>query len=500
MRNQYPALIVAVPLLSSLLVTLVGWYRRSICYPIVLSALAVSCFWSFDILRRVIRTGTLSYTLGGWTPPFGIEFRIDRLNALVLTVIFCVALLNLVAGQSRVQEEFREKTGVFYALYLLFVTGLAGMTITGDAFNLYVLLEITALSGYALIGIGKGHAALASLNYLFIGTIGASFYLLGVGYLYIETGSLNMADLAAILPHRLESPVLAFAFALVCAGLLIKMALFPLHAWLPNAYAYSPSVASGLIAPLTTKVMAYVLVRMCLFVFGPDYTFSNLLIGRLLVWIAIFAIVAGSLLALAQTRLTRMLAYVVVAEIGYLAGGFWIGNKTAITGTILHIVNDAAMTLCLFLVAGSILHRVGSDRLRDLGGLFGRMPLTMAAFVVGAFSLIGVPPTCGFFSKWYLIRGGLESGDYFFAAALIFSSLANVILFFRIFEICYFEPAPNLHEPRQGEAGTVGVDKTPLSLSISVALSASVLIALGLGTKRIVESIIVPSLLSLSYF
>ena len=500
MTHQYPALIIVVPLISSLLVTLIGWFKKSLCFPIILITLGVSCFWSFSILRQVMGTGVVSYTLGGWVPPFGIELRIDHLNALVLIVIFVVAFLNLIAGHPATQKEFGDKTGVFYALYILFVTGLAGITVTGDAFNLYVLLEITALTGYALIGIGKGHAALAGLNYLFMGTIGASFYLLGIGYLYIATGSLNMTDLAEILPRHYGSPVLVFAFVLVLVGLLIKIALFPLHVWLPNAYTYSPPVAGGLVAPLTTKVMAYVLVRMYLFVFKPEYTFSNPFFSQLLVWIAVLAIVAGSILALAQTRMTRMLTYIIVTEIGYLVGGFWMNNSAGMTGMILHIVNDAAMTLCLFLVAGSILYRLGDDQFQNLQGLSRRMPLTTTALIVGAFSLIGVPPTCGFFSKWYLIKGGIESGHYGFVVALIFSGLVNVILFFRIIEICYFEPVSDLHTSRPGKTGSVKVDETSLSMLIPIGVSAVILVVLGLCTKPIVETIIIQSLLPLSYF
>ncbi len=500
MTHQFPALIIVLPLISSLLVALVGWFKRNLCYPIILVTLSVAGYWSVKVLIRVIETGTISYRIGGWMPPFGIELRIDHLNAMVLVVIFTVALLNLISGQARVQQEFREKTGAFYALYGLFVTGLAGMTITGDVFNLYVLLEITALTGYALIGIGKGHAALASLNYVLMGTIGASFYLLGVGYVYIATGSLNMADLSHILPNLRGAPVLMFAFMLILGGLLIKMALFPLHVWLPNAYSCSPSVAGGLVAPLTTKVMVYVMIRIGLFVFRPEFTFSNVILNQLMVWLAVIAIVAGSILALAQKRLTRMISYIIVAEIGYLVGGFWLNQESGMIGAILHIVNDAAMTLCLFLVAASILYRVGSDRLSDLRGLFRRMPVTMTFFIVGAFAIIGVPPSCGFFSKWYLIKGGLAAGHYHFVAALIFSSLINVVLFFRILEIAYFEPASELHNSHHGSSGSINFQEAPLSILAPVAASAILLILLGICTKPIVETVILNALLPLSYF
>ena len=194
---------------------------------------------------------------------------------MVLVVVAAVAFINLIASRKIVQNDFPGKISSFYGLSTLFVTGLMGVVITGDAFNLFVLLEITALTGYALIGMGTDHAPLASLNYIFMGTIGASFYLLGVGYLYLATGTLNMADLARLIPQMAGSKVILTAFIICLTGLYMKMALFPLHAWLPNAYTYAPSAAIGIIAPLTTKVMVYVLVRITLYVFTPEFSFAR---------------------------------------------------------------------------------------------------------------------------------------------------------------------------------------------------------------------------------
>lgn len=481
MIQSLPALIITVPLIAALLITFFGWINPRFCFPLAFVALAVPLAASIGVMQEVLQKGVVTYHLGGWKPPMGIEFRIDHLNALVLLVIFSVSLLNLVASREKVQVEFPDRAGAFYALMTLFVTGLAGITATGDAFNLYVLLEITALTGYALIGMGREHAPLAGLNYLIMGTIGASFYLLGVGFLYLMTGSLNMEELSRLLPELYNTRVVMFAFFLCLIGLFIKMALFPVHTWLPNAYSYMPTAASGLVAALTTKVMIYVMIRISLLVFTPAFSFSNALLGSVLVWIAVLAIVAGSVLALAQKGLTRMLTFIVIAEVGYMVGGFWLGNREGVTGAVLHIVNDAAMTLCLFLVAGSIRFRLKSDRLADMAGIFRSMPYTMIAFLAGAMSIIGVPPTCGFFSKWYLIKGGLAAGSYEFVAALIFSSLVNVILFFRIVEVGFFT-AGSHEKPQTGEA--------PTAMVATSLLSAASLIALGLATNVLVGNVI----------
>ncbi|MBN2125147.1 MAG: monovalent cation/H+ antiporter subunit D family protein [Deltaproteobacteria bacterium] len=440
MRHHYPALLVVVPLLSAFLCSGLGWIKRRLCFPVALLGLVLTTWAALGLLLQVLEGGPVQYRLGGWDAPWGIEYRVDHLNSLILALVSLLAFVNLVASRRSIEAEFPGKEGAFYTLYTLFVTGLMGIVVTGDLFNLYVLLEVTSLTGYALIALGRDPAPLASLNYVFIGTIGASFYLLGVGYLYIMTGSLNMADVAGILPRMYGSGAVVVAFIFCMVGIWIKMAFFPLHVWLPNAYTYAPSAASGLIAPLMTKVMVYVMIRIMLSVFTPLFSFGVLALHEPMVWMATLAVLAGALLALAQTNLKRMLCYILVSEIGYMVGGMWLGNRAGLTGAVLHIVNDALMTLCLFLVASNIVYRIkGLDR-GDLKGLFHRMPFTMAALVTGALSIIGVPPTCGFFSKWYLISGAIQAGHYGFMAALLASSLINAILFFRVFELAYFEP------------------------------------------------------------
>ena len=486
MSQQLPVLIIVVPLLSAFFITVAGWLNNRLCFPIAVISLSISLYSAVVLLGMIISTNNvIVYRLGGWPPPWGIAYNVDHLNGLVLIVVSAVALLNLIATKKNVEEDFPDKIGPFYSLYVLFVTGLLGILVTGDAFNLYVLLEIASLTGYALIGMGKDRAPLASLNYVFMGTIGASFYLLGIGYLYLVTGSLNMKDLAAILPEIYHSRVVLFAFIICMTGLFIKMALFPLHAWLPNAYTYANSAASSLIAPLTTKVMIYVMIRITLFVFTPQFSFATLKISGAFVWLATIAIIMGSFFALSKRSLKKMLTYIIVAEVGYMVGGFWLGNRLAITGAILHIINDALMTLCVFLAAGTILYQVKNDDFVNLKGLFRKMPFSMAAFVIGALSIIGVPPTCGFFSKWYLISGAIAAGHYGFVVALLFNSLVNVVLFFRIIEIGYFEPFADHHVKDDTQ-----IKEAPLSMLVPLMVVAVGLIVLGIYTGDIVTHII----------
>ena len=278
MIEQSPAFILLAPFFAAIFVALVGIRFRWICFPLVLISLVISALASLCTLFRVLDEGTLRYFLGGWAPPFGIEYRIDGLNALVAVVIAIVALITGVYSRQRVLAETPDKVSQFYTLYLLLVAGLIGMVITGDAFNLYVLLEISSLTSYGLIAMGPKRATLASFKYIIMGTIGASFYLLGVGYLYIKTGSLNMFDIQEqlVANNLFGSQSVMVAFILITIGVWIKMAFFPLHAWLPNAYAFAPTTTSTLLAPLVTKVMIYIMIRMMLTVFGPEYSFIQL--------------------------------------------------------------------------------------------------------------------------------------------------------------------------------------------------------------------------------
>ena len=482
--------VLAAPLLGAFAVNLLGRLSRRWVAPLTLGVLGYATVAALVVLARVLRDGTIRYTVGNWRPPFGIELVIDPLGALMLLLISAVALTATFSALASIERELPGREHLFFTMYLLLIAGLTGLALTGDAFNLYVLLEITSITTYGLIAMGRGRAPLASFNYIIMGSIGACFYLLGVGYLYLLTGSLNMADIASILPGLQETAALATAFAFILVGLWVKMALFPLHSWLPNAYSLAPSGASVMIAPLMTKVTVFLMIRVMFSIFSPEYEFiQHAGVQSLIVWAAALGIVCASALALAQRDLKRMLTYIIVAEVGYMVGGVWLANTQGMTGAILHIVNDALMTLCLFLAAAAIAYRTGSLGFDRLQGLYRRMPITMAAFTIGAFSMIGVPPPAGFFSKWYLLLGGIEANQWGYVAALLFSSLVNAVLFFRIIEIAYFRTGEVGHGHDHGHAG-VRVEEAPMMMLAPLVLAALALIAVGFGSGPLVSGVI----------
>ncbi|MDI6777022.1 MAG: monovalent cation/H+ antiporter subunit D family protein [Syntrophales bacterium] len=489
--EQFPALIVVTPLILSFFIPVVGWWNRKLCLPIVLIALSVCLVSAFGILDTVIKHGTVHYRLGNWEPPWGIEYVIDHLNAYVAIIVSCIALLVAIYSKKSVEQELPEhKIPQFYTLFLLNITGLLGITVTGDVFNLYVLLEIASFSAYGLVAIGEEGALVASFRYVIMGTIGACLYLLGVGYLYIVTGSLNMADLAQLLPHLYHSKVVLVAFAFFMVGIAIKMALFPLHVWLPDAYTHAPSAVSAAIAATMTKVGAYVMIRIMFTVFKPYFSIETIPATTILGWVAVAAMIFGSILAIAQSDLKRMFCYILLAEVGYIVMGISLANRMGLTGAILHILNDAFMMACLFLVAGAIMYKMGTRDIRNFRYLHRKMPFTMAAFTIAALSVIGIPPTCGFFSKWYLILGAIYGGQWMFAVVLVLSSLLSAVVFFRVIEKVYFEPTVDIHNGESHEMVEVVRDEAPLSMLLPIFITVAGIMLLGIFSGKIISTVI----------
>jgi multicomponent Na+:H+ antiporter subunit D len=499
-QSQLPILIIAVPLFTALAIFFLGQKNEALCFYLHILGMAITSAAALAVMGQVISGGAaVYYNLGGWPAPYGIELVIDHLNSMVLCLVSGVALLVGIYSKTTVPAEvpFRsanekvpQRVPNYYILYNLLIAGLLGMTATGDAFNLYVLLEIAALTSYGLLALGQGRAYYATFKYLILGTIGASFYLLGVGYLYIMTGSLNMADLHGILDTLFmhQSVSITIAFGMILVGFWVKMAFFPVHGWLPEAYTLAPNTSSCLIAPLMTKVSVYVMIRMMFFVFSAGYVFETLGWQKVVVPLAATAIVYGSISALGQKNLKRMLTYIIVAEIGYMVGGVWLGNVNGYIGAVYHILSDGMMTLCLFLAVGAVMYRTGSADRESMRGIFRKMPVTSVVFLTGALAMIGIPPTCGFFSKWYLVTGAFQAGQWFFMGALLFASLINGIIFFRIIEIGFFPDFSN--KTAVHHEGAAVASEAPWSMLVPMVITASSLLLIGIYSKDIINGLI----------
>lgn len=487
MTQHAPVFIVLLPLTASLLCMLFSRISKNLGSWIVMASIVGAFASAVTVLQKVLASGgqTLHYWMGGWAPPVGIEFALDPLNSVLAVLVTFISMLVALYSKPFVKDEDWLHVGGYYTLFGLLTVGLCGMIITGDVFNLYVYLEIMSLSGYGLIALGGKKSMLAAFRYLLIGTIGASLYLLGVGYLYALTGTLNMADLAArIVPH-MNSPLFAIAVACFIIGFGIKMALFPLHGWQPDAYTFAHPGAAAFIAGCMSKAPAYALVRFMYYIFKVDNPVLHSALNVLGI-LGVAGILIGSIMAMAQYDFRRMLAYSSVAQIGYIAIGLAMGNLYGFVGAVLHMINHAVMKSSLFLVIGGIEYRFGEVNLYRLGGLNKKMTISTITVTLAALSMIGLPPTAGFFSKWYLMLGAYTGQQYFYIAVLVISSLLNAIYFFRIIEQMFIQREASLTEvhPHSGKLGL------PFAMALPIFITGIGVLVLGFCSVDIVTDII----------
>lgn len=486
LAQHLPALQVVLPLISAPLSVLLR--RGGIAFVLVTAAAWASFAIAIALWWQVDTSGVISYQIGHWEPPWGIEYRVDRLSSFMLVLISGMAAVVLPYARASIEREIpAESHYLFYAMLGLCFTGLLGITITGDAFNLFVFLEISSLSTYVLIALGRDRRALtSSYQYLIMGSIGATFIVIGIGFLYLMTGTLNLADIAAkITVIESSRPILA-ALAFLTVGISLKAALFPLHQWLPNAYTYAPSAVTAFLAATATKVSLYVLFRFYFTVFGETFIFNALPLPKIMLVLSLFAMFVANTVAIFQNNLKRLFAYSSVGQIGYITLGLSFDSLNGLTASITHIFNHGIAKGAIFLLIGGIVAGMTTRpgvtpalTLERLAGLGRQMPLTCFGIVIGGLSLIGVPGTAGFISKWYLVLAAMEKGQWWLVGAILASSLLAVAYVWRFVEVAYFREPP-IHHKAVGEA--------PLRLLLPAALLIAATLWLGFDTSFTVGS------------
>ena len=452
LSHHLPALQVIVPMLSAPLVMLLkpGGLARAAATAASLLAFAIAIAMTMGVLDG----STYTYRMGNWPAPYGIELGVDRFGALLLLIVTGASTFALLAGRRSVDVDIDEsRQPLFYAAWLLALAGLSGIPVAADAFNIFVFMEISSLASYVIIAGGSDRRALpAVFKYLIMGTIGATFYLIGVGLIYLMTGTLNLADMELRIHEVGDQKPILVAAGFITIGLALKAAVFPLHVWLPNAYTYAPNAVTVFLAACSTKVSLYLLLRFDFFVFQGNLANHDIQFAYFLMPLAVLAILIASGVALFEQNIKRLLAYSSIAQIGYILLGASFVTVAGLTASTVHLFNHALAKGALFLAVGCLATSCMGLRLSELGGVAKRMPWTAAAFVVAGFSLIGIPGTVGFISKWYLITAALEQGSLGIAlvAVLVISSLMAVVYIWRIVEAIYFaEPSSDLSAVRE---------------------------------------------------
>lgn len=450
------ALQVALPLFAAPITALIP--KKSAAWAFTFGIAIITAVIALLLVFTVAKQGALSYAMGNWAPPVGIEYRADALSAAILALISLTAVFVLPSAMPKYLHDIApEKLPLFYAMFLLCLTGLLGMAITNDIFNIYVFLEISSLATYALIACGKDkRASVAAFEYLILGTIGATFFLIGIGLLYMATGTLNLSDLATLLKPLGDNTLVRAGAAFILLGLCLKMALFPLHMWLVHAYEYAPSAISAFLSATATKVALYLLARLIFGVFGTAWIFDTLPVAPLLQLLAAGAIIIGSVTAIFQKNIKRMLAFSSIAQIGCILLGFSLDTAAGFSAALMYLLLHALAKAGLFLATGCVEYQRGGVTLAHFSGMGKRMPYTVAAFALCGVSLIGIPLTAGFLSKWMLLNALLVAGQWPLLILMLISSLATVIYIWKVMEAAFFGkeselPMPGNIAPHKGE-------------------------------------------------
>lgn len=488
--RHFPILMITIPLVCTVLLPFLGYLRRKWVAWAALIPLTASTVLGFLLIGKIPADGFISYHLGNWAPPWGIELRVDLVGLFLMLVICAISLLALVFSRRYIEKEVSGgRLTAYYVLFLLMSGAMLGFVATGDIFNLFVFMEILALSSYALVAItGNRNAVRAAFKYVLMGAPSSIMVLLAIAFAYSATGTLNMADMAGRIAESGYTEVLIVSFILFVIGFGVKAALFPLHMWLPDAHSIAPSPISALLSGLLVEVGAFAILRITFSVFT---TGAENLIGATMDAVSIFAAAAvlyGGIMAIMQKDLKMMIAYSTVSHIGYIFLGITAMTAEGITGAMYHMLDHGLAKACLFLCAGSFIYVKGYRRIDELKGAWRQMPWTCFAFALASISVIGIPPTAGFISKWYLILGNIEAGNYLYVVVLLVGSVLAAVYCLRVIYYMFFQTG------EEGAWEDNPRDAAPSMLSPVWALS------LGTLFFGVFSYLLIPSLLNAAGF
>lgn len=489
---------IATPLLAAVIVPIITLWKRNWAMPLTGLALTVSLVLSTLLIPLVRTRGYLSYHLGSWEPPFGIEIRVDFLGVFMMVMISAISLIVAVYSRKYLSpdpsdrertffffgEEMEEgKKPVYYSLFLVVSAAMLGFVATGDIFNMFVFFELMAICSYALVAIpGTRLPIEAAIKYMLMAVPAAMLALLGIGLLYSVTGTLNLADLAQRVASSDYQQVITVSYVMLVTGFSVKAAVFPLHLWLPDAHSKAPSSVSALLSALIVKMGIFGVIRVSYSAYDAYFPVNLDWITRALMLAGASAIIYGGIMAIRQKDLKLMIAYSTVMNVGYIVVGFSLTDVTALVGSTYHIMAHALAKSCLFLCAGSIISRSGYQTIDKLKGASRKMPFTCGAFALASLSVIGIPPTAGFVGKWYLVSGSLNAGNPAVAAIILAGSVMAAVFCLRaVYHMFFVPPSDGLWDRHTRES--------PISMVVPMWA-----LAIGSLAAGVLSSLILPSL------
>ncbi|MFO7676372.1 MAG: proton-conducting transporter membrane subunit [bacterium] len=484
MLTQYLPLFVVVPLAGAFLIPLLGRAWRF--FADVIGNLVGAFLVTYSIYGLVALAQGMApvvYRMGGWMPPLGITLVYDPLSALVVLIANLVGLPALLFS-TRYLDRYTGRWK-YYTLFMLLLAGLNGVALTGDMFNLFVFLEISAVSSYALVAFGTEAEELESgFKYMVMGEIAGMMVLVSVALLYARTSTLNMADMSRALQAIGQTPFTWFVLGTMLVGFATKMALMPFHSWLPDAHLSAPAPVSAVLSGVFVKVLGiYAMSRVVFNVFGLTRatapTFFNLLVG-----LGLFSLITASLLAINQMNYKRLLAYSTISQIGYIILGLGIGNYWAIVGALFHVLAHSVTKGLLFLASRSIERETGSREIGAISGLEKSMPVTSWSYIAGALSLAGIPPFAGFFSKLFIIVGAVAARMYWLAIVAALFSVVTMGYLLKVINNVLFVRKDR--EPTKAR-------EAPLAILVALVMLAVMALAFGIGFRPLLDGVVAPA-------
>jgi multicomponent Na+:H+ antiporter subunit D len=440
-----------------------------------IGSILVSTIFTWWVIINGAEIVNTSVVFGSWDVSIGIEFKFTWLAMMFTTFVMTAATLIALYALSDMSHHIEEKRFASYAtLVLLMLFAINGITYTNDIFNMYVFMEILSITSAAIISIKHSKANyLAAFRYLMLNSIGSISILMAIAFLYMVSGQLNMDALSLALNQAyIDYPtVVTMAMIFMLVGFGIKAAMFPLHVWLPDAYSVAPSASSAFLAGFVGKVYIVLFIRIIHLVFRFQW-FETLNLNSSLSIFAMLGIVAGSLFAMGQKDVKRMLAYSSIAQIGYLFLGISLGTSAGLSATLFHVVAHGVLKSGLFLSVGAIIYQTNERRISELDGIGYEMPLSLSVFALSALGLIGIPGTMGFMSKFFLSNALIEAQMPFGFFIIILSSFLNAVYFMPIIINGFLKENKNHDKDMKA-------DKIPLSMRF--ALICFLIINLGVG-------------------
>lgn len=470
--NSLVPLFVIIPLGTAFLMAIFGRLIKGFCKVILPAAmlylLALTVYFIFYVKEVSV------YGVGGFDlvngVPIAIYLVIDGLSKILLLIISLIGFLAVFYSLSYSAQYTAERK--YYILFSLMIAGMNGMVISGDIFNMYVFLEISAISSYALVAFGIEKQQLeASFKYQVLGGVASLIILTAIGFIYWFTGSLNIADISRQIAH--SGVFTKFVSVLLICGFGLKAAVFPFHSWLPDAHSSAPSPISAMLSGVLIKAIGiYVIIRLFFNMFPLSYETA-----MIITVLGTISMIVGGILAYGQWDIKRMLAYSSISQIGYVILGVGIGmlilakdgNKTiaalSITGGLFHLLNHAVFKGLLFLGAGAVEYRTHTRDMRKLGGLSGLMPVTSVSSFIASMSISGIPPFNGFFSKLIIIIAAVKARYYFLAFLAMAVSIITIAYFLKLQKYTFFNKEKN---PQKQQGFNIKEVPFPMTFSMIV--------------------------------